>query len=159
MPPELDVDAMLQRFRDRAHAVRQRGVPPIEGADRKRFVDQARTDFMDYAMIGDAIATLEGDPDPDDRPAGPESARSYSPGHLSAAGPRPVHPGRRPWPSRANDAAPLASLRRGAPTSPARQTLPEAGLGLGGQELDHVAAGGQEGGVHLLVAGQLGHPG
>jgi hypothetical protein len=60
MPPELDVDAMLQRFRDRAHAVRQRGVPPIEGADRKRFVDQARTDFMDYAMIGDAVATLEG---------------------------------------------------------------------------------------------------
>jgi hypothetical protein len=40
--------------------VRQRGVPPIEGADRKRFVDQARTDFMDYAMIGDAVATLEG---------------------------------------------------------------------------------------------------
>jgi hypothetical protein len=40
--------------------VRQRGVPPIEGADRKRFVDQARTDFMDYAMIGDATAALEG---------------------------------------------------------------------------------------------------
>ena len=49
MPQELDVDAM-----------RQRGVPPIEGADRKRFVDQARTDFMDYAMIGDATAALEG---------------------------------------------------------------------------------------------------
>ena len=60
MPQELDVDAMLQRFRDRAHAVRQRGVPPIEGAARKRFVDQARTDFMDYAMIGDATAALEG---------------------------------------------------------------------------------------------------
>ena len=60
MPQELDVDAMLQRFRDRAPAVRQRGVPPIEGADRKRFVDQARTDFMDYAMIGDATAALEG---------------------------------------------------------------------------------------------------
>lgn len=59
MPQELDVDAMLQRFRDRAHAVRQRGVPPIEGADRKRFVDQARTDFMDYAMLGDAEATME----------------------------------------------------------------------------------------------------
>ena len=55
MPPELDVDAMLQRFRDRAHAVRQRGVPPLEGADRKRYVEQARTDFMDYAMIGDAV--------------------------------------------------------------------------------------------------------
>jgi hypothetical protein len=60
MPQELDVDAMLQRFRDRAHAVRQRGVPPIEGTERKRFVEQARTDFMDYAMIGDATAALEG---------------------------------------------------------------------------------------------------
>jgi len=60
MAAELDVDAMLQRFRDRAHAVRQRGVPPLEGVDRKRFVDQARTDYMDYAMIGDARALLEG---------------------------------------------------------------------------------------------------
>ena len=60
MPPELDVDAMLSRFRERAHAVRQRGLPPLEGPDRKRFIDQARTDYMDYAMIGDATATLEG---------------------------------------------------------------------------------------------------
>jgi hypothetical protein len=60
MPVELDVDAMLKRFRERAQAVRQRGVPPLEGPDRKRFVDQARTDYMDYAMVGDATATLEG---------------------------------------------------------------------------------------------------
>jgi hypothetical protein len=59
MPPELDVDAMLKRFRERAHAVRQRGVPPLEGLDRKRYVDQARTDYMDYAMIGDATAHLD----------------------------------------------------------------------------------------------------
>jgi hypothetical protein len=59
MPSELDVDAMLNRFRERARAVRQRGLPPIEGAERKRFMDQARTDYMDYAMIGDATATLE----------------------------------------------------------------------------------------------------
>ena len=51
---------MLLRFRERAHAVRQRGVPPLEGLDRKRYVDQARTDYMDYAMIGDAAATLGG---------------------------------------------------------------------------------------------------
>ena len=42
-----------------ARAVRQRGLPPLEGAERKRFMDQARTDYMDYAMIGDATATLE----------------------------------------------------------------------------------------------------
>jgi hypothetical protein len=60
MPQELDVDAMLNRFRERARAVRQRGLPPLEGPERKRFMDQARTDYMDYAMIGDATATLDG---------------------------------------------------------------------------------------------------
>ena len=48
---------MIQRFQARAKAVRQRGIPPVEGPERKRFVDQARVDFMDYAMIGDAQAT------------------------------------------------------------------------------------------------------
>jgi flagellar motor component MotA len=55
---DLDVDAMLNRFRERARAVRQRGLPPVEGTERKRFMDQARTDYMDYAIIGDATATL-----------------------------------------------------------------------------------------------------
>ena len=50
---------MIQRFKARAKAVRQRGIPPVEGADRKRFIDQARVDFLDYAMIGDAEATLD----------------------------------------------------------------------------------------------------
>jgi hypothetical protein len=51
---------MIHRFQARARAVRQRGLPPLEGAERKRFVDQARLDFQDYAMIGDAVAELEG---------------------------------------------------------------------------------------------------
>ena len=59
MAEELDVDAMLRRFRERAQAVRRRGVPPLEGPERKRFMDQAKIDFMDYAIIGDAEATLE----------------------------------------------------------------------------------------------------
>lgn len=76
MADEIDVDAMVKRFQARAKAVRQRGIPPIEGADRKRFVDQARVDFMDYAMIGDAqaeladgILTLRIDLRPADKPA------------------------------------------------------------------------------------------
>ena len=60
MAQDFDVDAMIKRFQARARAVRQRGLPPVEGADRKRFLDQARVDFMDYAMIGDAQATLVG---------------------------------------------------------------------------------------------------
>jgi hypothetical protein len=54
-----DPEAMILRFRARARAVRQRALPPVEGLERKRFVDQARLDFQDYAMIGDAVARLE----------------------------------------------------------------------------------------------------
>lgn len=58
MEPEFDPEAMIERFRERAQAVRSRGLPPIEGADRKRFMEQARLDFMDFAMLGDAQAEL-----------------------------------------------------------------------------------------------------
>ncbi|MBV9661921.1 MAG: hypothetical protein JO337_12265 [Acidimicrobiales bacterium] len=56
---ELDIDAMTSRFRARAKAVRQRGIPPLEGPERKRFIDQARIDFQDYAIIGDATGSVE----------------------------------------------------------------------------------------------------
>lgn len=56
---DLDVEAMLQRFRERAKAVRQRGLPPVEGAERRRFMEQARTDYMDFALIGDCAGRLE----------------------------------------------------------------------------------------------------
>jgi hypothetical protein len=59
MPDELDVDAMIERFRARAKAVRQRPIPPVEGPERKRFVDQAKIDFQDYAIIGDASGRIE----------------------------------------------------------------------------------------------------
>ena len=35
-----------------------RGLPPVEGPERKRFIDQAQSDYMDFAMIGDAEAEL-----------------------------------------------------------------------------------------------------
>jgi len=56
---DLDVDAMIARFQARARAVRQRGIPPVEGPERKRFLDQARIDFQDYAIIGDAQGRIE----------------------------------------------------------------------------------------------------
>lgn len=56
---EFDVDAMVARFRERAKAVRSRGVPPLEGADRRRFVERMQLDYQDFAMLGDATATLE----------------------------------------------------------------------------------------------------
>jgi hypothetical protein len=60
MADTLDVDAMIQRFRDRAHAVRNRTLPPVAGEERQRFIRQAEVDFQDFAMIGDAQATLDG---------------------------------------------------------------------------------------------------
>ena len=60
MAATFDPQEMIQRFRERADAVRRRGVPPVEGPERQRFIEAARLDFQDYAMLGDAVATLEG---------------------------------------------------------------------------------------------------
>jgi hypothetical protein len=54
-----DPQAMVARFRERAKAVRGRGVPPLEGEDRKRYIEQAQLDYMDFAMLADAEATLD----------------------------------------------------------------------------------------------------
>ena len=59
MADELDVEAMLQRFRDRATAVRTRPLPPIAGEERTAFIRQAQFDFQDFAIVGDATATVE----------------------------------------------------------------------------------------------------
>ena len=50
---------MIARFRLRAKAVKERGLPPVEGPERQRFKEQAQLDYMDFAMIGDAEATLD----------------------------------------------------------------------------------------------------
>lgn len=59
MAEGLDVDAMLQRFRERAHAVKQRPLPPVAGDERAHFIKQAELDFMDYAIVGDAEWSLD----------------------------------------------------------------------------------------------------
>jgi hypothetical protein len=58
MPAELDPEALVTRFRERAEAVKNRPLPPIAGPERQRFITQQQTDFMDYAIIGDAEASL-----------------------------------------------------------------------------------------------------
>ncbi len=45
---------MIQRFRERAEAVRDRPLPPVAGPQRAQFVAQAEADFMDFALVGDA---------------------------------------------------------------------------------------------------------
>ena len=59
MGESLDVEAMLQRFRDRAHAVRNRPLPPVAGEERSRFIEQAQLDFQDFAIVGDATPEID----------------------------------------------------------------------------------------------------
>ncbi len=59
MADGLDVDAMLERFRERAEGVRRRNLPPVGGDERQRFIEQAQLDFQDFAIIGDAEASLD----------------------------------------------------------------------------------------------------
>lgn len=59
MGESLDVEAMVKRFQDRAHAVRNRPLPPVAGEERTRFIEQAQMDFQDFAIIGDAEASIE----------------------------------------------------------------------------------------------------
>ena len=55
---ELDIDAMLKRFRDRAVAVKKRPLPPVAGDERLQFIEQSQNDFQDFAIIADADTEL-----------------------------------------------------------------------------------------------------
>ena len=59
MADVLDLDAMLHRFRDRAAAVKRRPLPPVAGEERQRFLEQAQLDYQDFAIIGDAEASVD----------------------------------------------------------------------------------------------------
>ena len=54
-----DPNEMIARVKDRAIAVRKRPLPPIAGEERQLFIENAETDFRDFAIIGDATATIE----------------------------------------------------------------------------------------------------
>ncbi len=49
---------MVERFRVRAEAVRDRPLPPVAGAERARFIEQAKVDYQDFAMLADAMVEL-----------------------------------------------------------------------------------------------------
>ena len=55
----IDTDAMIARFKQRALAVKQRPLPPVAGEERQQFINQAKIDYQDFAIIGDATATIE----------------------------------------------------------------------------------------------------
>ena len=50
---------MIARFKERADAVKRRPLPPGAGVERQMFLQQAQSDFQDFAMIADADASIE----------------------------------------------------------------------------------------------------
>ncbi len=56
---QFDVDAMLQRYQERAAAVKDRPLPPVAGDERRLFVERAQTDYTDYALIASASWNVE----------------------------------------------------------------------------------------------------
>lgn len=58
--PSFSPEDMIERYRERAEAVRKRPLPPVAGQERTLFIKQAQIDYQDYAMIGDAIPSFEG---------------------------------------------------------------------------------------------------
>ena len=56
---DFDVDAMIERFGERATAVKDRPLPPVAGADRQKFITQAQTDYTDFALIAGASWAVE----------------------------------------------------------------------------------------------------
>lgn len=42
---------MIERYDRRAQSVKDRPLPPVAGAERKKFIDQAETDYTDFLLI------------------------------------------------------------------------------------------------------------
>ena len=59
MSQTFDPAAMIERFRERAASVKRRPLPPVAGEERQHFLAQAQNDFQDFAMLGDATASIE----------------------------------------------------------------------------------------------------
>jgi len=56
---ELDVDALIARFRERAEAVKERGLPPVAGDERQLFIKQAELDYLDFGLVASAEWAVE----------------------------------------------------------------------------------------------------
>ena len=50
----LNVKDLLDRYKERAEAVKNRSIPPVGGDDRMAFVKQAEIDYQDFMIIADS---------------------------------------------------------------------------------------------------------
>ncbi len=58
---EFDVDLFIARFEERAEAVKNRPLPPVAGEERRRFIERAELDYLDYSLVADARWSVEDD--------------------------------------------------------------------------------------------------
>lgn len=52
---------MIARYQARAEATKQRSLPPVEGEQRRHFIEQRELDFLDYNLIGHATWEVADD--------------------------------------------------------------------------------------------------
>ena len=50
----LNVEELLDRYKERAEAVKNRSIPPVGGDDRMAFDKQAEIDYQDFMIIADS---------------------------------------------------------------------------------------------------------
>ena len=50
----MNVEELLDRYKERAEAVKNRSIPPVGGDDRMAFVKQAEIDYQDFMIIADS---------------------------------------------------------------------------------------------------------
>ena len=56
-----NVEEFINRYKERAEAVKRRSIPPDGGDDRTAFIKQAEIDFQDYMIIADSEFKVEKD--------------------------------------------------------------------------------------------------
>ena len=54
-----NVEEFIERYKERAEAVKNRSIPPVGGDDRLAFIKQAETDFQDFMIIADSEFNVE----------------------------------------------------------------------------------------------------
>ena len=56
---KFNVEEFIDRYKERAEAVKNRSIPPVGGDDRMAFIKQAETDFQDFMIVAYSEFTVE----------------------------------------------------------------------------------------------------
>jgi hypothetical protein len=54
-----NTDEFINRYKERAEAVKKRSIPPVGGDDRMAFINQAESDYQDFMIVADSDFTVE----------------------------------------------------------------------------------------------------